>query len=167
MIIKSPYPDVEVPETSLPEFVLEHAGERGAAPAVIDAVTGRILSYRDLAAQVRRVAGGLCAHGLARGDRLALCSPNGPEFVVTYHAAALAGAVVTTVNPMATGDEVAAQLTAAGARWLVTTPELFLDKGRQAAARAGIQESCPAARPTTSRSCPSPAGRAGGPRASC
>jgi acyl-CoA synthetase (AMP-forming)/AMP-acid ligase II len=141
MIIKSPYPAVEVPQTSLPEFVLEHAEERGAASAVIDGVTGRTLSYRDLAAQVRRVAAGLRAHGLAKGDVLALCSPNGPEFVVTYYAAALAGAVVTTVNPVVTGDEMAAQLAAAGARWLVTTPEIFLDKGRQAAAQVSLEES--------------------------
>jgi len=55
-VIHSPYPDVEVPEVSLPEFVLEQAEERGDAPAVIDALTGRTLSYRDLATQVRHVA---------------------------------------------------------------------------------------------------------------
>ena len=141
MIIRSPYPDVDVPEISLPGFVLEHADTRGAAPAVIDAPTGRTLSYRELNDQVRRVAAGLRARGVAKGDVLALCSPNGPEFVVTYYAAASAGAAITTVNPVATSSEMAAQLTAAGARWLVTTPEVFRDKGQQAAAGAGIRES--------------------------
>ena len=141
MIIRSPYPDVDVPEMSLPGFVLEHADARGAAPAVIDAPTGRTLSYRELNSQVRRVAAGLRARGLARGDVLALCAPNGPEFVITYYAAASAGAAITTVNPVATSSEMAAQLTAAGARWLVTTPEVFRDKGQQAAAGAGIRES--------------------------
>src|SRR6516165_8187034 len=141
MIIRSPYPDVGVPEISLPGFVLARADQRGAAPAVIDAPTGRTLSYRELNDQVRRVAAGLRARGVARGDVLALCSPNGPEFVVTYYAAASAGAVITTVNPVVTTSEMAAQLTAAGARWLVTTPELFRDKGRQAAASAGVRES--------------------------
>ena len=141
MIIRSPYPDVGVPEISLPGFVLSRADQRGAAPAVIDAPTGRTLSYRELNAQVRRVAAGLRARGVAKGDVLALCSPNGPEFVVTYYAAASAGAAITTVNPVATSSEMAAQLTAAGARWLVTTPEVFRDKGRQAAASAGVQES--------------------------
>ena len=140
MIIRSPYPDVEVPEISLPGFVLERADERGAAPAVIDGLTGRTLSYRDLAASVRRVAAGLQAHGVARGDVLGLCSPNGPEFVVAYYAAASAGAAITTMNPAATGPEMAAQLAAAGARWLVTSPEVFQDKGRQAAADAGVRE---------------------------
>ena len=141
MIIRSPYPDVGVPEISLPGFVLARADQRGAAPAVIDAPTGRTLSYRELNDQVRRVAAGLRARGVAKGDVLALCSPNGPEFVVTYYAAASAGAAITTVNPVVTSSEMAAQLTAAGARWLVTTPEVFRDKGRQAAASAGVQES--------------------------
>jgi acyl-CoA synthetase (AMP-forming)/AMP-acid ligase II len=140
MIIRSPYPDVEVPEISLPEFVLEHADERGGAPAVIDGFTGRTLSYRDLATQARRVAAGLQAHGVAKGDVLALCSPNGPEFVVTCYAAAWAGAVVTTMNPLATRGEMAAHLAAGGARWLVTTPEVFRDKGKPAAAEAGVRE---------------------------
>jgi len=141
VIIRSPYPNVEVPEVSLPGFVLEHADQRGAAPAVIDAPTGRTLSYGDLNSRVRQVAAGLRAHGVAKGDVLALCSHNSPEFVITYYAAASAGAAITTVNPLATGGEIAAQLTAAGARWLVTTPEVFDDKGRQAAASAGVTES--------------------------
>jgi acyl-CoA synthetase (AMP-forming)/AMP-acid ligase II len=140
MIIRSPYPDVKVPEVSLPEFVLERADERGDAPAVIDGLTGRTLSHRDLATQARRVAAGMHAHGVAKGDVLALCSPNCPEFVVTCYAAAFAGAVITTMNPVATASEMAAQLAAGGARWLVTTPEVFRDKGKQAAAEAGVRQ---------------------------
>ena len=95
MIIRSPYPDVDVPEISLPGFVLEHADTRGAAPAVIDAPTGRTLSYRELNSQVRQMAAGLRARGLAKGDVLALCAPNGPELVITYYAAASAGAAIS------------------------------------------------------------------------
>jgi acyl-CoA synthetase (AMP-forming)/AMP-acid ligase II len=141
MIIRSPYPDVEVPETSLPGFVLEQAEERGNAPALIDGITGRTLSYRDLATTVRQVAAGFQAYGVAKGDVLALCSPNGIEFVITYFAAASAGAVITTMNPATTSHDMAIQLTSAGARFLVTTPDLFEGKGRLAAAEAGIQES--------------------------
>ena len=44
---------------------------------MIDGPTGRTLSYREMAAQVRRVAAGLRAHCLAKEDVLAMCSPNG------------------------------------------------------------------------------------------
>ncbi len=140
MIIRNPHPEVAVPEMTLPEFVLEQANERGATPAVIDGLSGRILTYRELAYAVRRAAAGLRAHGVARGDVLGLCSPNGAEFVVTYFAAASAGAAVTTMNPAAAVHEIASQLADAGARWLVTTPEVFEEKGRQAAADAGVSE---------------------------
>jgi acyl-CoA synthetase (AMP-forming)/AMP-acid ligase II len=46
-----------------------------------------------------------------------------------------AGAVVTTVNPMATAAELAGQLRNSGARWMVTTPELFEHKASDVAAR--------------------------------
>jgi acyl-CoA synthetase (AMP-forming)/AMP-acid ligase II/NAD(P)-dependent dehydrogenase (short-subunit alcohol dehydrogenase family) len=140
MIIRSPHPNVEVPELSLPEFVLERAEERGDAPAVIDGLTGRALSYRDLAAQARQAAAGLRARGVAGGDVLGLCSPNSPDFVVAYYAAAFAGATVTTLNPASTGREMAVQLADSGARWLVTTPEVFQDKAGKAAADAGVRE---------------------------
>ncbi|HEX6553788.1 MAG TPA: AMP-binding protein, partial [Ktedonobacteraceae bacterium] len=113
----------------------------GDAPAVIDALTGRTLTYRELALGVRRVAAGLQAHGVTKGDVLALCAPNGTEFVITYFAAAAAGAIITTMNPAATGHDIATQLANAGASFLVTTPELFEEKGKQAAAEAGVRES--------------------------
>ena len=46
-----------------------------------------------------------------------------------------AGAVVTTINPLAPPGDIARQLLQSGARWLVTTAALFDRGGRQAAAR--------------------------------
>jgi non-ribosomal peptide synthetase component F len=184
MIIRSPYPDVHVPEISLPGYVLEHADQRGAVPAVIDGPAGRTLSYRELNSQVRQVAAGLRERGVANGDMLALCSPNSPEFVIAYYAALSAGAAITTINPVATGTEMAARLTVAGARWLVTTPRSSVPRGgRQPPvpvygnpSSSGRQKGRPRSHPwparrrrtrclvcrlTTSRLFLSPAGRAG------
>ena len=121
MIIQSPYDDIELAQTSLAEFVLAGAVRRGGKRAIIDGATGRVVSYGELAISVRRAAAGLAARGVAKGDVLALCSPNCPEFAVAYYAAVAAGAVVTTVNPLAPPGEIARQLLQSGARWLVTT----------------------------------------------
>jgi acyl-CoA synthetase (AMP-forming)/AMP-acid ligase II len=139
MVIASPYPDVSVPEQSLPSYVLAGADERGDKPAIVDGLTGRTLSYRELAAEVRLVGCGLRRRGVRKGDVLAMCCPNSPDFAVAYYAALSAGAVVTTINPMATPVDVAGQLEHSGARWLVTTPEL-LEKSALAVAVAGIEE---------------------------
>ena len=63
MIFKSPYPDVEIPNISLPALVLAGAAALGNKPALIDGPTGRTLSYAELARAVRRVAANLARRG--------------------------------------------------------------------------------------------------------
>ncbi len=139
MAIRSPYADVHLADATVPDFVLAGAAARSDRPAIIDGGTGRVLTYAGLAASVRRAAAGLAARGVARGQVLALCSPNCPEFAVAYYAAASVGAIVTTVNPLATRADLARQLEHSGARWLVTTPALFAAAGRAAAAATGVR----------------------------
>ena len=73
MVISSPYPEVTLPEQSLTSFVLTGAEEHGDKPAIVDGLTGRTLSYRELASEVRRVGSGLRARGVRHGDVLAMC----------------------------------------------------------------------------------------------
>ncbi|HXT44278.1 MAG TPA: AMP-binding protein [Pseudonocardiaceae bacterium] len=128
--------DVELSDLPVTSYVFEYAQRWPDQPALIDGLTGVAISYQELIGAVRRAAAGFVAHGMAKGDVMALCSPNRPEFVITYYAALAAGGVVTTVNPMATAAELAGQLRSSGARWMVTTPELFERKVSAAAAAA-------------------------------
>jgi acyl-CoA synthetase (AMP-forming)/AMP-acid ligase II len=139
MIIRSPYEDVGLPPVPLHEFVLGRAAGRGGRAALIDGPTGRVLTYAELAGSVRRAAAGLVAHGLAKGDTLALCGPNGPDFAVAYYAALAAGALVTTVNPLAPEEDITRQLTHSGARWLITAADLARGRAGQAATAAGVR----------------------------
>jgi len=59
---------------------------------------------------------------------LALSTPNCLEFAVTWFAAMSAGAIVTTVNPLCTEEEISRQLRQTGARWLVATAGLIEHK---------------------------------------
>ena len=76
-----------IPSVTLPEFVLGQAHQRGGKRALVDVTTGRTLTYRELAVDVRRVGAGLAAHGVQPGDVVALCAPNSIEFVVAWYAA--------------------------------------------------------------------------------
>ncbi len=127
-----------MPELTLPAYVLGQARQRSSKPALVDAATGAALTYAELAAEVSRVSNGLLARGMTTGDVLALCAPNSIEFVLTYLAAACAGAVVTTVNPMWTGPEISRQLRQTGARWLVSTADLLAGKLRASAGETGM-----------------------------
>ena len=139
MIFRSPYPEVAIPDTPLTPFVFEHAGRYGDKPAIIDAAAGRGFTYRQLYGAVRRAAAGLAARGYAKGDVLAVLSPNAPEYAVAFHAASLAGLTATTINPLSTAEEIAKQLADAGARGLVTHPALF-DRAAEAARSVGVGE---------------------------
>jgi 4-coumarate--CoA ligase len=124
MIHRSPLPDVEIPETALTPFVLQHAERLADKPALIEGHTGRTLTYRDIDHGIRSVAGGLVARGLAKGEVVALLAPNIPEFALVFHGTAFAGGVVTTFNPSYTDREIRHQLNDSGARMLVTIPDL-------------------------------------------
>jgi acyl-CoA synthetase (AMP-forming)/AMP-acid ligase II len=139
MIFTSPYPDIDVPDVALTDFVLERSAEYGDKPALVDGPTGRAYTHAQAARAIRAAAGALAARGVGKGDVVALFAPNAPEYAIAFHAVVAIGAVCTTINPVYTVDELAFQLEHAGARALVSAPEV-LDRAREAAARAGVGE---------------------------
>ncbi|HEX2085148.1 MAG TPA: AMP-binding protein, partial [Solirubrobacteraceae bacterium] len=139
MPIRSPHPDVSIPDTALTPFVLGRAQELGDKPALVDGPSGRTLTYAQLDGAVRTFAGGLQARGFAKGDTLAIFLPNVPEYAVAFHGTAFAGGVVTTINPVYNVDEICHQLSDAGAKFLVTYPQA-LENATKAAERSGVEE---------------------------
>jgi acyl-CoA synthetase (AMP-forming)/AMP-acid ligase II len=138
-MIRSPFPDIEIPDIPFTDFVLGRAGERGDKPALVDGPTGRTITYPELIGSVNGLAAGLAARGFRKGDVFAHCAPNLPEYAVAFHGVATAGGVNTTANPLLTEDELAKQLVDSGARLMVTVPEL-LEKATGAARRADVEE---------------------------
>jgi len=136
MIFKSPYPDVVIPDVPVTDHVLRDVPQRAGKAALIDVATGASMTFAELATSIRRTAGGLAARGLAKGDRIAIYSPNTITYPVAFHGAAYSGGVVTTVNPTYTAEELAGQLRDSKARFLVTLGA-FLDRAREAATTAG------------------------------
>jgi acyl-CoA synthetase (AMP-forming)/AMP-acid ligase II len=139
MIFKSPLPDVDIPDTPLTPFVLRQAEKLGDKLAIIEAASGRCLTYGELARDVRRLAAGLWARGFRPGDVLAIMSPNLCEYPVAFHGTATAGGIVTTLNPLFTAEEIAFQLRDSKAKILLTAPP-FLAKATEAAAQAAVAE---------------------------
>ena len=89
-------------------------------PAIIEGPTGRTLSFAQLSQAVHELAGGLLADGFQPGDTVALVAPNIPEYAIVFHAVAVCGGTVTTVNPTYGADEIRFQLNDAKATRLVT-----------------------------------------------
>ena len=59
---------------------------------------GHRLTYAEMEAQANRLARALTAHGLERGERVALYLPNSVELVISIFAALKAGGVFVVVN---------------------------------------------------------------------
>jgi acyl-CoA synthetase (AMP-forming)/AMP-acid ligase II len=135
----SPLPSVDLPASSLTPYILERASRLADHVAFIDGTSGRTMTYGEFEAAVRRQAGGWLKSGLAKGEVVAVMAPNCPEYGVIFHAVALAGGALTTVNPTYTPGEVHHQLVDSGATRLVTVP-MFLDTVTDAIADSAVKE---------------------------
>jgi fatty-acyl-CoA synthase len=114
--------EVVVPETTL-WFNLEVSAKRYPnKPAYV--FFGAALSFSQLLAQAEALAGWLQAHGVERGDRVALFLQNCPQFVVAFYAVQRCDAVVVPVNPMNRADEFGHYITDPETRTVITSVDL-------------------------------------------
>jgi acyl-CoA synthetase (AMP-forming)/AMP-acid ligase II len=139
MIYRSPYPDLDIPNVTLQDYLFEHAATHADKAALIDGPSGRTVTYGQLVGAVRRTAAGLAARRFGKGDVFAIYSPNLPEYAIAFLGVATAGGVNTTVNPLYTADELKRQLVGSGAKFLVTVPQ-FLETAREAAIGTSVEE---------------------------
>jgi acyl-CoA synthetase (AMP-forming)/AMP-acid ligase II len=137
MVIRSPYPDVEIPDVSLYEFLFADLGDRVDADAFVDGASGTSVTFGELKHMVLRVAAALAERGIGAGDVVGIFAPNSPYWAAVFHGILRANAVVTSVNSLYTGAELASQLVDSSARMLVTVSP-FLDRATAAAREAGL-----------------------------
>jgi long-chain acyl-CoA synthetase len=129
-------------------IVARSAQRYGPKPALV--AGGRVLSYQALHDLCDRVAGSLRELGVRPGDRVSLYSPNRWEWVVAYHAALRAGAVVNPINVMLTPEEVAFVLNDCGAAAIFTAGEKaegFCRTSRDGNGAGGLRVMCGSAGP--------------------
>ncbi|MBI1215928.1 MAG: AMP-binding protein [Alphaproteobacteria bacterium] len=61
---------------------------------------GKKLTYNEVSEMVDRFAKGLQDQGIGKGDRVGLCLPNSPFYVIAYYGAMKAGATVVNFTPL-------------------------------------------------------------------
>ncbi|GIH13841.1 AMP-binding protein [Rugosimonospora africana] len=112
--------------------------------ALVDVPSGRRWTYREFAADVRRVALGLLALGVDRGERVGIWAPNVPEWVLVQYATARIGAILVNINPAYRSHELSYVLQQAGIRTLVAA-EAFKTSDYRAMVNE-VRPACPALR---------------------
>jgi fatty-acyl-CoA synthase len=88
--------------------------------ALVDVPSGRRCTYAELLQWSRRVARGLVAARVDKGDRVAIWSPNCPEWVALQFGSALIGAILVNVNPAYRTSELEYVLRQSGVKLLVS-----------------------------------------------
>jgi len=118
-VFHSRFAAVDIPRVTVTQHVLRMCDERPDQLALIDGAGGSSLSFSALATRIRQFAGGLQIKGFKPGDVLALMASNCPDYAVVFHATALCGGTLTTVNPSYGIAEVRQQLLDSKASWII------------------------------------------------
>jgi long-chain acyl-CoA synthetase len=100
--------------------MLRASVERDSGAEAVVEVGGQRLTFQELWDRAARVAGGLRASGVQRGDRAAIVLPNGLDWVLAFWGAQLAGVVAVPVNTRFTKSEVEYVVTNSGAAHVFT-----------------------------------------------
>ncbi|KAL6658042.1 hypothetical protein ACP70R_004289 [Stipagrostis hirtigluma subsp. patula] len=114
------------PGLSLADLLLRRAATCPSALALVDAATGRALTFGALRSAVLTAAAALSSRARVRpGDVVLLLAPNCLLYPVCFLAVAALGAVATTANPLYTPREIAKQVADARPKLVITVSDLL------------------------------------------
>jgi acyl-coenzyme A synthetase/AMP-(fatty) acid ligase len=104
-IFKSQIADPPLPQTSLFQYVFPQApGDSPLtppprdAPAFIDGLNGKVLTRGELEDSALRLAGGLAARGIGRGQTALLIGPNSLSWIIAAFGLQAGGICVSPAN---------------------------------------------------------------------
>ena len=107
------------------DVVLDSCRRNSGKTALIDTSCDRRFTFAEYGSLVESLARGLISAGLVPGEVMAIFLPNSWEFAITYHAATLAGATPTLLNPSYREREIRFQLENSGAVFLISDAPLL------------------------------------------
>ncbi len=138
MEYRGPLPDIDVPDVSLYDLIFGDLSDADAArTAVVSTETGASLTYGEVKQHADAAGTWLASRGVGPGDAVAIDLTNCPEYLPAFHAIVATGAATTPVNPAYVPAEIARQLRATGARFVITS-EALLPRVADAAASVGL-----------------------------
>ncbi len=105
MVIRSPYPDLNIPEQDILTYIFGSGDSLSESPLWINAANPDIyLSLRTGLQWIKRLAVGLDRLGLKEGDVLMIVSPNHIFVPIAYLGAVGSGRIFSGANPLYTAD---------------------------------------------------------------
>ncbi|MGK5111766.1 class I adenylate-forming enzyme family protein [Geodermatophilus sp. CPCC 205506] len=114
---------LDYPAVPVGSILRAAVGRWGDRPAFVEDDVP--LTFGELGARAHAVANWLADSGVGRGDVVAVHLPNCRQYPAVYYGVLLAGATFSPTNPLLPAADLAAQLTDAGARVLVTWDQVL------------------------------------------
>jgi long-chain acyl-CoA synthetase len=111
------------PARTLTDYLRESAGRWPDRPALL--FKGATITYQTLEQQSDALGAALREMGVARGDRVGICLPNCPQFLIAEFAAWKAGAIACPFNPTYTEREMEDALKATGAETVIVLNRFY------------------------------------------
>src|SRR5258707_4772949 len=94
------------------------------ADALVSCQQGLRYTYAEFGDAVERLAGGLLAGGMSKGDRVGVWGPNRAEWALVQYATAKLGVILVNVNPAYRTSELEYALGQSGCRLLFASQEV-------------------------------------------
>ena len=107
-------------EATIPDFLAHAVRRHGDRPAAVFCQTGERWTYRQLADKADQLAAALLSLGLYKGDRVAIWSPNRPEWLLAQFATARLGLILVNINPAYRLSELEFALNKAGVKAILS-----------------------------------------------
>ncbi|XP_013184574.1 uncharacterized protein LOC106130303 [Amyelois transitella] len=151
-VVKSPFRDVEIPNTTLNEYVWRILDKHPTKTAAVCGITNRSYTYEKMYKQSQIFGVNLRKKfKINDGDTVGVMLPNMPEFAIIFFGVMFSGGTVTTYNPIYTAYEVQRQLTISETKIIITHPNLVpivrkaleLSKKEIPIISVNINEECP------------------------
>lgn len=112
--------DIPLSGDTIPQLLARAVAAHPDSDAVIFRDQSIRWTWREFSNQVDKLAAGLSARGIVRGDRVGIWSPNRAEWLVTQFATARIGAILVNINPAYRQAELEYALNKAGVRMIIT-----------------------------------------------
>jgi long-chain acyl-CoA synthetase len=111
------------PSRSLTDYLRESAGRWPDRPALL--FKGSTITYQRVEQQSDALGAALREMGVRRGDRVGICLPNCPQFLIAEFAAWKVGAIVCPFNPTYSEREMEEALQATGAETVIVLNRFY------------------------------------------
>ncbi|KAB7744260.1 AMP-binding protein [Nostocoides sp. F2B08] len=105
-------------DETIPDNLDATVARHGDRLALVDREQGIRWTYREFADEVDRLARGIVAAGIEKGQRVGIWAPNRAEWTVVQYATAKVGVILVTINPAYRSHELEYVLRQAGIAYL-------------------------------------------------